>query len=185
MRVRERIGANGDRDRLIGVQCLSEIATKLGVILVDDRNRYVAQQLAEIGLRIEETVDNRRHHDQAEDAAVVEDATHFGEHCVPDADAREGRLGRRRLGDASRHRPDDGAEAQQGKAEQRGAKRAQYHERFGGARCWQSANRLVEQDLDVPTQRQQRPPEAREAAHRQQWKADARKAKGRIAEDGG
>ena len=43
MRVRERIGAYGDRDGLIGVQCLDEIAAHFGVILVDDRDRYVAQ----------------------------------------------------------------------------------------------------------------------------------------------
>ena len=54
MGVGERIGANGDGDRLIGVQGLDKIAAEFGVILVDDRNRDLAQELAEIGLRIEE-----------------------------------------------------------------------------------------------------------------------------------
>ena len=184
MRVRERIGAHGDRDGLIGVQGLDQIAAHFGVILINDRNRDLAQELAEIGLRIKDAVEDRRHHDQPEDATVVEDATHFREHRIPEADARKGRGGRR-LGDASRRSPADGAEAQPGEPEEYGGKRAQDDERFRGARRRQSAHSLVEQNLDVPAQRQQRAPEVREGVHCQQRKADARKAKGRIAEDGG
>ena len=58
MGVGERIGANGDRDRLVGVQSLDQIAAELGVILIDDRDRDLAQQLAEIGLRIKHSVED-------------------------------------------------------------------------------------------------------------------------------
>ena len=184
MRVRERISAYGHRDGFVGVQGLNEIAAHFRVILVDDRDRYVAQELVEIGLRIKDAVKNHAWR-SPEDAAVVEDATHFGEHCSPNADARKGRLGGRRLGDAPHRGPGDGAEAQPAEPEQDAGEPPQDQERLRGARCRQSAHRLVKQDLDVPAQRQQVSPEAREGAHSQQRKADARKAKSRIAEDCG
>ena len=66
------------------------------MILVDDGDRNAAQQLAEIGLRIEQAVDDGREDDEAEDAAIVEDATDFGEHRGPDAGRGDG-VARRRL----------------------------------------------------------------------------------------
>ena len=110
MGVGERIGANRDGDRLIGVQGLDKIAAELGVILVDDRDRDLAQELAEIGLRIEESVKDRGEDDQAEDAAVVEDAAQFGGHGGSGARAGEGWLGGRRLGSARCRGRGNGAE---------------------------------------------------------------------------
>ena len=183
LRVGQGVRANRHLDRLVGVQGLNEISTELSVILIDDRDRDVAQQLAQIGLRIKQAIDERREHDQAEDAAIIEDATKFGEHCIPDAVTRKGVLGRRRLGDGARR--GQSAQPLPAKREEHHRQRAQDHERLDGVRCRQSANRLVEQNLDVPAQRQQGAPELRETVHRQDWEADAGKAEGRIAHEGG
>ena len=48
-----------------------------------------------------------------------------------------------------------------------------------------AARRLVEQDLDVPAQRQKRAPDLREAAHGQDRKTDAREAEGGRTDDAG
>ena len=69
LRLGQRIGANRDSQRFIGVERLDELAAELGVVLIDDGDRQGAKQLAEIRLRIEQAIDQRREHDQAEDAA--------------------------------------------------------------------------------------------------------------------
>ena len=81
-----------DLDGLVGVQGLNEIAAELGMVLIHDRDGYAAQQLAEIGLRVEETVEDGREHDEAEHASIVEDATPFGDHRDADAAPRPARL---------------------------------------------------------------------------------------------
>ena len=184
MGVSEVIGADGDRNRFVGAQGLHEIAADFGVVLIDGRDRDSTQELAEIGLRIEQAVDDRGEDNQAEDPAVVEDTSNLGGHRASYARNSErwlSWLGLRR----ARGRRGDRCEPQPAEPEQGDRKRAEDHEWRDGARRRQSAHRLVKQDLDVPAQRQKGAPEAREAVHGQDWKSDAGKAKRRIANDRG
>ena len=66
------------------------------MILVDDSDGNAAQELSEIGLRIEEAVEDRREHDQAEGAAIVRIRRQFGGHRRADAGAGERQAGRGR-----------------------------------------------------------------------------------------
>ena len=106
MGVSEVIRADGDRDRFIGAQSLHEIAADFGVVLIDGRDRDSAQELAEIGLRIEQAVDDRGEDNQAEDAAVVEDASNLGRHRASYACDSERRLSWLRLRRARGRRGD-------------------------------------------------------------------------------
>ena len=51
--VGDRVAPHLDRDRLIRVQGLHEVAAELRLILIDDGDRHAAKNLTEIGLRIE------------------------------------------------------------------------------------------------------------------------------------
>ncbi len=73
--VGERVGSHFDRDRFVCVQRLHEVAAELGMVLIDDGDRDAAKNLAEIGLGIERSVNDRREHDQPHHAAV-------GENCA-------------------------------------------------------------------------------------------------------
>ena len=73
-------------------------AAELRGIVVDDGDRHVADELPEIGLRIEHAVDEGRQDDQAEGAAVAEHAAIFGGEGAARCRAARGlSLDRRRL----------------------------------------------------------------------------------------
>src|SRR5262249_38045764 len=63
-RLGERIRAPGPLDCLMRVERLDEATAELAVIMVDDGDRRVAQQLAEIGLRVEDAIEQRRQHEE-------------------------------------------------------------------------------------------------------------------------
>ena len=154
------------------------------LIVVDDGDRDVLDQLSEIGLRVEQAIDDRCEHDQAEGAAIAEHPAVFVGKRSGDAAPRPARRPRaaRPAGGWS---PCDRTQAEPGQAEVDDGERAQHGE--GAHRICRryAAGRLVEQDLDVPAQRQDHAPAAGEYVHRQHRKADARKAEGRRADDAG
>ena len=77
----ERRGANRNRDRLVGIEGLDQAAAQRRAVVVNYRYRNLADELAEIGLRVEYAVEYRSNDHQAEDPAV-------GEHAAPFADKR-------------------------------------------------------------------------------------------------
>src|SRR5205807_9523540 len=67
------------RDGFVGVEGLDQAAAQIGPVVIDDRDRDLANELPEIGLRVEHAVQHRGYDQHAEDAAV-------GEHTAPFAD---------------------------------------------------------------------------------------------------
>ena len=163
---------------------LDQPAGEFAVVVVDHRDRNVAHDLAEIGLRVENRVEHGRKHEQPEHAAIAQ-------HTPPLRRERSGDAGcrslRRRL-DLLRDRqsaPDQGAEAEPDQQGQHDGEAAQHGERFGGDAHRRAARGLVEQDLDIPAQRQDRAPRARERTHRQHGKTHAGIAEGRRDDQAG
>jgi hypothetical protein len=97
---------------------------RLAQIVVDHRDRDLAQDLVEIGLRVIEAVDQRRPHQQDEGSTGREHAAPFGGEGSADS-ARRGR-GRRRRGRRTQRTPCECAQAQQ--REQRVANRRFCHQ---------------------------------------------------------
>ena len=64
---------------------LDQAAAEFRVVLIDDGDRNVADELAEIGLRIEERVEDRREHEQAEHPPVAEHASPLRDEGAGDA----------------------------------------------------------------------------------------------------
>ncbi len=95
LRLGQRVGADRHPDRLVGVQRLDEAAAQRAMIMVDDRNGRAAEELAEIGLRIENAVKQRRQHEEGKDAAVREHAMPLGAERAADAASRRNRRRRR------------------------------------------------------------------------------------------
>ena len=164
LRLGQRARPHGDTDRLVGIQALDEPSAQLRGIVVDDGNRHGADELPEIGLRIEHAVDQGGEDEQAQRAAIAERAAIFGGEGSHDAGPRGPFHDRRRLD--RRGLSGDGSQAEPREAEER---RGQCREddqrpdRIGGGHA---ARGLIEQDLDVPAQRQQRSPGLGEIAHR-------------------
>ena len=84
-RLGERIGAHRHFDRPARVQGLDDAAAQLAQVVVDDRDRDLAQDLVEVGLRIIDAVDQRRDDQQDEGAADREHAPPFGGEGSADA----------------------------------------------------------------------------------------------------
>ena len=74
LRLGERRRLVDHLQRLVGVERLHDLARDLRIVLVDDGDRDLPHQLAEIRLRIERAVDHRREHDEAEGARRLENA---------------------------------------------------------------------------------------------------------------
>ena len=62
-----------------GAERLDQAAAEVGIVLVDDGDGNVANNLAQVWLRIEHRVEHRGENEQAEDAAVAEHAAPLGE----------------------------------------------------------------------------------------------------------
>src|SRR5215469_2514983 len=77
--VRQRLGAHRHLGCLVGVERLDEAAAELGVVVVNDGDRRVAQQLTQIGLGIEDAVEQRSQDEKREDAAVGQYAFSFSD----------------------------------------------------------------------------------------------------------
>ena len=118
MRLGERLGADRHADRAARVQRLHDAPAQLAQVVVDDRDRDLAQDLVEIGLRVVDAVDQRRQDQQDESAADREHAPPFGGEGSADAARRGGgacrgsgaalcgsRLPRSRAGEGARAAP--------------------------------------------------------------------------------
>ena len=165
-------------------QRLNQPATDFGIVLVDHSDGDLADDLAEIGLRIKECVEDRRQYEQAEHALVVQHAPPLGQERSGEAAlvpvGRRFRFGRdREVATAER------AEAQPYQQCQGEGERAKNGEWFRRLAQRNPARRLVEQDLDIPAQRQHGAPDARERPHSDHGKPDARIAERGRHDDGG
>ena len=69
VRLGERLGAHRHADRAARVQGLHDAAAQIAQVVVDDRDRDLAQDLGQVGLRVVDAVDQRRHDQQDEGAA--------------------------------------------------------------------------------------------------------------------
>ena len=94
-RLCERVGADCYLHCAARVQGLHDAAAQLAQVVVDDRDRDLAQNLVEIRLRVIEAVDQWRQHQQDEGSAGPEHAPPFG--GKGSADAGWGGNGRRRF----------------------------------------------------------------------------------------
>ncbi len=165
-----------------GVQALDDVAAQLRGVVVDHGDRHGADELSEIGLRIEHAIEKRCQHKQAERAPVAQNAPVFRGKGAEESDPLRPVFrcvrSRRRWGFAG-----DRPQPKRREAEKSQRQRREGSERLERIHGRHAARRLIEQDLDVPAQRQQRAPDPREAAHRQNGKADAGKAEGGRADD--
>ncbi len=177
----ERRCTDGDRDCLVGVEGLDQAAAERGAVVVDDGDRDLADELAEIGLRIEHAVKYRSDDHQTEGAVVGEHAAPFPDKAAGDAAAgavrRQGfvRFAQRLRRKLPQPPPGEGEEAERHACENR--------EGRGRGVDRRAARGLVEQDLLVPAQRQQGPPAARKPVHRHDRHPDPGKAEGRRRDD--
>ena len=178
--VGERIRPHSHFERLVGVQRLHEVAAELRSILIDDGDRYAAKNLAEIGLRIERSIDERRKHDQAQHPTVGENSldlvAHRNRHASPVPQADHGRLL------AFRGRLGDGAQSHPCEREIKAGKASQDHERPDRVGSWHTSRRLFEQDLQIPAKRQDGAPGLRESSHRHNRESHASESERRVAE---
>jgi hypothetical protein len=110
-RLGQRLGADRDLDRAARIQGLHDAAAELAQIVVDHRDRDLAQDLVEIGLRVVEAVDQRRNYQQDKGPTRREHAAPFGGEGSADS-ARRGRS-RRRRGQRTQRAPCERAQAQQ------------------------------------------------------------------------
>ena len=112
-RLGQRVGLQGHAHRSAGVQGLDDRAAEFAQVVVDDRDRDLAENLAEVGLRIVEAVDQRRDEQKDEGAAERQHAPPFGGECSADAARRCGRRRRFRHGRCAARAPCDHAQAQE------------------------------------------------------------------------
>ena len=95
LRLGQGVGPDRDRQCLMRVKHLDELAAERGLVLIDHRDRHIAQDLPQIGLRIVQPVKQRSEDHQTEHVAVGEDAPPFGGKRAGDSAA--GRSDDRRL----------------------------------------------------------------------------------------
>src|SRR6266404_6244259 len=70
----QRLCSHGNVNSLISIQSHDELTAQFCAIEIDDGDRDVPQRLAEIGLRIEDAIQQGPHHHQPLDAAIPENA---------------------------------------------------------------------------------------------------------------
>ncbi len=185
LRLGDGIGAHHHADGAAGVQGLHDAAAELAQVVVDHGDRNLAQDLAEIGLRVIKAVEHRPRDQQQEGAANPEHAAPFGGEGA--TDARGGNRSRHGFRRRRMARQVSCERAQAHECEQRieHGERREHCEWTGGIVERKAARRLAEQHGHVPAQRQDRAPGQRERIHRQDGKADARETKrGRHHETG-
>ena len=107
-----------------------DAAAQLAQVVVDDRDRDLAQNLVEIGLRVIDAVDQRRQHQQDEGAADREHAPPLGGEGSADAARRGRRCCRLRRGRCA-GRASSRSRAAAGTRAARRARRAQRARRTG------------------------------------------------------
>ena len=185
MRLGKAAGAHRHADGLVRVQGLDELSADLRIVLVDDGDRQVPQQLAQIGLRIQRPVKQGGQHDQAKCTLVMQHAADLGKHRSADPSRGRGLRNRFRTWRAPRRGVCYRAQAPPTQRKQHGGEDGEHHQRLDRHDRWKPSHRLIEQYLNVPTQRQQRAPEMGKPVHRQQREADAGEAKSRRTEDRG
>ena len=167
------------RHGFVGGKGLDEVPAERRTIVVDHRDRDLAHQLPEIGLRVEDAIEQRRDDQQAEDRPIRHHATPFRKEGRPDPGFARF-IGRSAFGPRLEREP----------AHQRpgGGKEADRHRREDCVRQRRGMGRrapcgLVEKDLLVPAKRQERSPGARKASHRQHGNADPGEAEGGRRDD--
>ena len=159
------------------VEHLDELAAERGLVLIDHRDRHVAQDLPQIGLRIVQPVEQRSEDHQTEHVAVGEDAPPFGGKRAGDSAA--GRSDDRRLRMPSHRHPGEEAQAQPRQRQKDQRHRGEDRKRASRGVDRRSARRLVEQDAKIPAQWQDLAPKPRERLHADDREPDARIAEGR------
>ncbi len=166
------------------LQSLDQPAGKFAVVVIDHRDRNIADDLAEIGLRVEHRVHHRCQHKQSEHPTIAKHAAPFGCKCPCNAPCRS--LGFRfGIIDIAQSVPRNAAEAQPDQQGQHDGQPAQHGERLGRDAHRRAARGLVEQNLHVPSKRQDRAPRAREPTHRQHRKTHTGIAKSRRDDQAG
>ena len=173
VRLRQRVGADRHFDGAARVQRLHDASAQLAEVVVDDRDRDLAQDLVEIGLRVKDAVDQRRNHQQDESATDRQHAPPLGSEGAADAARHRGGGDRCGSGCSAGHAPRDHAQAEQRKQRVEHGKRCQRRERARGFGKRQSARRLPQQNRHVPAHRQDCAPGLRERVHPERGKADA------------
>ena len=181
----ERIGPHRHADRAARVQGLHDALAQIAQVVVDDRDRDLAQDLAQIGLRVINAVDQRRHDQDGEGAAHSEHAPPLGRKGLADAARRGGGRRwfrpRRFAADAGRDR----AQAKEREQREEHGQSRQRRERARGILQRQPACRLPEQHLHVPAQRQDRAPGDRKRVHGEDRESDPGKTECRRDDEAG
>src|SRR5271166_4397353 len=85
---RERIGADRHADGAARVQGLYDASAQLAEVIIDNRDRDLAQDLVQIGLRVIDSVDQRPNHQQNESATEREHAPPLSDEGSADAERR-------------------------------------------------------------------------------------------------
>ena len=159
-------GADRHAECAARVQRLDDPAAEFAQIVVDDRDRNLAQDLVQIGLRIVDAVDQRRQDQQDEGAAHSRARAAIRPAKAPPM-PRGAAAAARCPAAALRSQPLRARVAQAQQRQQRKEQRQsrQRREGNGGIRDRQAPRRLSEQHGHVPAQRQDRAPGLRKGIH--------------------